>query len=77
MVYKGDTNIQYLLKYNNNIWNEWAFEKYIQSSDYKGPDMSNFGHRALQDEAFNELYKEEMKSLNNKFLMMMNLRKIW
>ena len=23
---KGDTNIQYLLKYNNNIWNEWAFE---------------------------------------------------
>ena len=24
---KGDTNIQYLLKYNNNIWNEWAFEK--------------------------------------------------
>ncbi len=20
---KGDTNIQYLLKYNNNIWNEW------------------------------------------------------
>ena len=22
---KGDTNIQYLLKYNNNIWNEWAF----------------------------------------------------
>ena len=65
---KGDTNIQYLLKYNNNIWNEWAFEKYIQSSDYKGPDMSNFGHRALQDEAFNELYKEEMKKFKQQIL---------
>ncbi|PTE68486.1 thymidylate synthase [Staphylococcus devriesei] len=65
---KGDTNIQYLLKYNNNIWNEWAFEKYIQSNDYKGPDMSNFGHRALQDEAFNELYKEEMKKFKQQIL---------
>lgn len=65
---KGDTNIKYLLKYNNNIWNEWAFEKYIQSSDYKGPDMSNFGHRALQDEAFNELYKEEMKKFKQQIL---------
>ena len=27
---RGDTNIKYLLQYNNNIWNEWAFEKYIQ-----------------------------------------------
>ena len=22
------------------------------------PDMTNFGHRALQDDEFNELYKE-------------------
>src|SRR5699024_12139041 len=51
---KGDTNIKYLLKYNNNIWNEWAFENYIKSVDYKGPDMTNFGHRAQTDEAFNE-----------------------
>ncbi|MCE5089683.1 thymidylate synthase [Staphylococcus devriesei] len=65
---KGDTNIQYLLKYNNNIWNEWAFEKYIQSNDYKGPDMNNFGHRALQDKAFNELYKEEMKKFKQQIL---------
>ncbi len=37
---KGDTNIQYLLKYNNNIWNEWAFENYVQSDDYNGPDIN-------------------------------------
>lgn len=59
---KGDTNIKYLLQYNNNIWNEWAFENYINSEDYHGPDMTNFGHRSLQDSEFNELYKAEMKN---------------
>ena len=62
---KGDTNIQYLLKYNNNIWNEWAFENYVQSADYQGPDMTDFGHRSQQDPEFNEQYKEEMKNLKN------------
>lgn len=65
---KGDTNIKYLLQYNNNIWNEWAFEKYIQSEDYSGPDMTNFGHRALQDPEFNERYQEEMDKFKKKIL---------
>ncbi len=65
---KGDTNIQYLLKYNNNIWNEWAFENYVNSNDYHGPDMTNFGHRSLQDSDFNELYKVEMKKFKEKIL---------
>lgn len=65
---KGDTNIKYLLQYNNNIWNEWAFEKYIQSEDYSGPDMTNFGHRALQDLEFNERYQEEMDKFKKKIL---------
>ncbi|CAL27979.1 thymidylate synthase [Staphylococcus carnosus] len=65
---KGDTNIKYLLQYNNNIWNEWAFEKYIQSEDYTGPDMTNFGHRALQDLEFNERYQEEMDKFKKKIL---------
>src|SRR5690625_411281 len=34
---KGDTNIRYLLKHNNNIWNEWAFQKWVESEDYDGP----------------------------------------
>ncbi|PTU88015.1 thymidylate synthase [Staphylococcus pasteuri] len=66
---KGDTNIQYLLKYNNNIWNEWAFENYVNSNDYHGPDMTNFGHRSLQDSDFNELYKAEMKKFKEKILI--------
>ena len=65
---KGDTNIKYLLQYNNNIWNEWAFEKYIQSEDYTGPDMTNFGHRALQDPEFNERYQEEMEKFKKNIL---------
>jgi thymidylate synthase len=29
---RGDTNIQYLAKNNVNIWNEWAYSKYIQKN---------------------------------------------
>ncbi|WRN68111.1 thymidylate synthase [Staphylococcus aureus] len=65
---KGDTNIQYLLKYNNNIWNEWAFENYVQSDDYHGPDMTDFGHCSQQDPEFNEQYKEEMKKFKERIL---------
>ena len=65
---KGDTNIQYLLKYNNNIWNEWAFENYVQSDDYHGPDMTDFGHRSQQDPEFNEQDKEEMKKFKERIL---------
>lgn len=57
---KGDTNIRYLLENNNNIWNEWAFKKWVESDDYNGPDMTDFGRRSLQDEAFNECYREQM-----------------
>ncbi|MFC6291453.1 thymidylate synthase [Macrococcus epidermidis] len=65
---RGDTNIKYLLEYNNNIWNEWAFLKWIESDDYNGPDMTNFGHRALVDENFNEAYKKQLKIFKDKIL---------
>ena len=40
----------------------------MQSNDYHGPDMTNFGHRALQDDEFNELYKEEMSKFKQHIL---------
>ena len=58
---KGDTNIKYLLQHNNHIWSEWPFSKYVNSPDYKGPDMKDFGRRCLVDSEFNLIYKEELK----------------
>jgi len=57
---KGDTNIKYLLENNNNIWNEWAFKRWIESKDYEGPDMTNFGLRSLEDEAFRVQYEQQL-----------------
>ncbi|UOY92853.1 thymidylate synthase [Ectobacillus sp. JY-23] len=57
---KGDTNIRYLLQHNNNIWNEWAFKRWVESSDYTGPDMTNFGLRAQTDEVFAAQYEKQM-----------------
>lgn len=65
---RGDTNIRYLLEYNNNIWNEWAFLKWIESEEYTGPDMTDFGHRALRDPEFNDQYQKQLKIFKEKIL---------
>ena len=65
---KGNTNIKFLLENKNNIWNEWAFKKWVESEEYNGPDMTNFGHRTLVDEEFAKQYKEQMKIFKEKVL---------
>ena len=65
---KGDTNIKFLLENKNNIWNEWAFKKWIESDEYTGPDMTDFGHRVLEDSEFAEEYKKQMNIFKENIL---------
>ena len=42
---KGDTTLRTLINDRNPIWDEWGFEKWVGSSEYEGPDMTDFGRR--------------------------------
>ncbi|WEB71656.1 thymidylate synthase [Aerococcus christensenii] len=65
---RGDSNIRYLLKNKNHIWDEWAFKNWIESEDYQGPDMTDFGLRAEKDPDFKALYLEEKKAFCQRIL---------
>jgi len=63
---KGDTNVKTLIEDRNPIWDEWAFEKWVTSSEYNGPDMTDFGRRAVKEPDFAAVYKVEMDAFKKR-----------
>lgn len=64
----GDENIKFLLENRNHIWDEWAFEKWVNSDDYTGPDMTDFGLRAEKDLEFKKEYLKQKKIFTEKII---------
>ena len=48
----GSTNIQYLVKNNIRIWNEWPYEKYKKSEEYNGETIEEFASKVASDDEF-------------------------
>ncbi|SES09517.1 thymidylate synthase [Psychrobacillus sp. OK032] len=65
---KGDTNVKSLIEANNHIWDDWAFEKWVKSDRYTGPDMTNFGVRAANDPVFKAIVDEQMETFCTKIV---------
>lgn len=53
---KGDTNIKYLVDNDCNIWNDWPFEKFKKSPDYKNETIKEFAQRIKTDNEFAKKY---------------------
>src|SRR5690606_1411831 len=65
---KGDTNVKTLIQANNHIWDDWAFEKWVYSEEYTGPDMRNFGVRAAKDPELKNVVQQQMDLFCEKIL---------
>ena len=51
---KGETNIRPLALKNVKIWNDWPYDKYKKSAEYKGETMEEFIQKICDDEQFAE-----------------------
>lgn len=52
----GNTNIQPLVQKNVKIWNEWPYDKYSKSPDFKGETMEEFIEKIRTDDSFAKKY---------------------
>nr|DAJ32330.1 MAG TPA: thymidylate synthase [Caudoviricetes sp.] len=69
---KGDTNISYLLKYNNHIWDEWAFEKWVKSEHFltsSKDEREKFDRVGFQEKTIHRglNYRFENQAFNSKY----------
>ncbi|AOG60647.1 thymidylate synthase [Spiroplasma helicoides] len=55
---KGDTNIKYLVDNNVRIWNEWPYEIFKNSTDFKNETIEEFVLKIKNDDDFAKKYGE-------------------
>lgn len=48
----GDTNIEYLVKNNVRIWNEWPYKNYVKSKSYQNETLQEFVEKIKNDHKF-------------------------
>lgn len=54
----GNTNIKYLVDNDVKIWNEWPYEKFKKSDDYKGETLDEFVLKIKNNNEFAKIYGE-------------------
>ncbi|MCU0104815.1 thymidylate synthase [Acholeplasma vituli] len=54
----GDTNIKYLVDNDVRIWNEWPYEKFKKSDDYRQETMEEFVQKIKNDAEFAKKHGE-------------------
>ncbi|WP_342258975.1 thymidylate synthase [Spiroplasma endosymbiont of Dioctria linearis] len=54
----GDTNIKYLVDNKVNIWNEWPYEIYKKSKDFKNETLEEFVDKIKESKRFADKYGE-------------------
>lgn len=52
----GNTNIKYLVDNDIGIWNEWPYEEYKKSSEFKNETIKEFIEKIKNDESFAKKY---------------------
>lgn len=52
----GNTNIKPLVDKKVNIWNEWPYDKYSKSPDFKGETLEEFIEKIRDDQEFANKY---------------------
>lgn len=55
---RGETNIRSLVEAGVHIWDDWPYEKYCKSEEYKGESMSEFREEIIKNKKFAQKWGE-------------------